>query len=193
MARPREFDYEQALHLAMDAFWAKGYRSTSLEDLLKAMAIGKGSFYEAFGDKRQLFISALEAYTKLTTQRMLRQLHGDRPFLDKLDGIFDKIIETALTGNDRRGCMIANSAIELSPHDDEIERLVATELRRIENAYWRAIAHAQKNGEIAKDKNARALARFVVCNLNGLVVISKAMPDRSTLVDIKRVVISTFR
>ena len=46
MARPREFDYEQALHLAMDAFWAKGYRSTSLEDILKAMVIGKGSFYE---------------------------------------------------------------------------------------------------------------------------------------------------
>lgn len=177
----------------MNAFWAKGYKSTSLEDLLFTMEIGKSSLYEAFGDKRQLFLSALEAYTQLTTQRMIRRLQSDGNFLKKLDDILESIIGTALDADGRRGCMIANSAIELAPHDEEVERIVAAEFRRIENAYMKAIKLAQKNGEISHEKNPRALARFIVCNLNGLVVISKAIPDRATLLDIKRTVISAMR
>ena len=193
MPRPRAFDYDQSLNQAMYMFWDKGYKSTSLQDLLETMEISKSSFYDAFGDKRQLFLSALQVYTRLTTERMLKCLQGKGSFIERLEGILQRIIETALSSGGRRGCLIANSAIELSPHDRKVERMVAAELKRIEDAYCKAIALAQKGGEIAKDKDARALARFIVCNLNGLVVISKAIPDRATLLDIKRTVIAALR
>ena len=64
MARPREFDREVALERATCVFWAKGYASTSTEDLLAAMGIGRQSLYNAFVDKRALYLEALERYKR---------------------------------------------------------------------------------------------------------------------------------
>ena len=62
MARPREFDIDAALERAMQAFWAKGYESTSLDDLCEATGLGRSSLYAAFGDKRGLYLRALDRY-----------------------------------------------------------------------------------------------------------------------------------
>ena len=62
MGRPREFDVDDALDRAMRVFWAKGYQGASLDDLLAAMGIGRGSLYKAFGDKRSLYLAALQRY-----------------------------------------------------------------------------------------------------------------------------------
>jgi TetR/AcrR family transcriptional repressor of nem operon len=67
MARPREFDREEALERATGVFWAKGYASTSTDDLLTAMGIGRQSLYNAFQDKRALYLEALERYQRTTT------------------------------------------------------------------------------------------------------------------------------
>lgn len=193
MARPREFDYDQVLNRAMETFWVKGFKATSLEDLLETMEISKSSFYETFGDKRQLFLSAIEAYTKLTTRRMIARLKEERNFIQTVDDILESVIHTAVTTKGKKGCMIANSAIELSPHDPEVEQIVAAELKRIENAYRDAIGQAQRRGEISKTKDASALARFMVCVLNGMVVVSKAKPDKASLRDIKQTVLEVLR
>ena len=59
MARPREFDEDEVLEQAMQVFWRRGYRATSLNDLLAAMDLSKSSFYETFGTKRELLLTAL--------------------------------------------------------------------------------------------------------------------------------------
>ena len=62
VGRPREFDVEQVLEAAMQAFWANGYEGTSLTDLVAATGLMKGSLYQAFGDKHSLFIQTLNRY-----------------------------------------------------------------------------------------------------------------------------------
>jgi len=62
MARAKEFDREKVLERAMHVFWARGYEATSLPELLDAMQIGRQSMYDTFGDKRALFIAALDRY-----------------------------------------------------------------------------------------------------------------------------------
>ena len=62
MARPREFDLDEALDGAMNAFWARGYEATSLADLMAATGLAKGSIYKAFDDKHDLFMQALRRY-----------------------------------------------------------------------------------------------------------------------------------
>src|SRR6202030_156629 len=66
MARPREFDREEALECATGVFWAKGYASTSTDELLAAMGIGRQSLYNTFQDKRALYLEALERYQRTT-------------------------------------------------------------------------------------------------------------------------------
>src|SRR5258708_28024754 len=62
MARPREFDIDQALDQAMRVFWEHGYQGTSVGDLMKAAEVQKQSLYCAFGDKHSLFVKSLELY-----------------------------------------------------------------------------------------------------------------------------------
>jgi TetR/AcrR family transcriptional repressor of nem operon len=72
MARPREFDREEALERATGVFWAKGYASTSTDDLLTAMGIGRQSLYNAFQDKRALYLEALIQMTMQSIQLAAR-------------------------------------------------------------------------------------------------------------------------
>ena len=76
MARPREFDREMALQRATDVFWAKGYASTSTEDLVAAMGIGRQSLYNAFGDKRSLYVDALDGYQLASSFGHVRRLNA---------------------------------------------------------------------------------------------------------------------
>ena len=64
MARPREFDIDEALERAMDVFWTKGYDGASLQDLLEAMNIARGSLYKAFQDKHSVYLAALDRYDR---------------------------------------------------------------------------------------------------------------------------------
>jgi len=78
MARPREFDMVQTLNNAMDVFWAKGYASTSLDDLLSSMKIGKGSFYQAFKSKHNLYLLTLEMYKDYMTDHAKSIVSGKK-------------------------------------------------------------------------------------------------------------------
>ena len=189
MTRKREFDTDVVLNKAMHLFWGKGYRSTSLDDLLATMEISKSSFYEAFGNKHDLFLATIKEYIRCTTQQMIDRLQVGDSFTGAINDIFDHIIELSLSN--RSGCMLANSAIEMSPHDEKVEKLIASALRQVEDAWFKAITQAQNNGEISTEKKPRALARFIVGSINGLMVISKANPHRPTLIDIKETVVST--
>ena len=62
MARPREFDIDEALDAAMGVFWERGYEATSMVNLMDATGLHKGSIYKAFEDKHDLFLQALRRY-----------------------------------------------------------------------------------------------------------------------------------
>ena len=72
MARPKEFDPETAAQEAMEAFWERGYAATSVNDLLEEMGLNRGSLYGTFGDKKQLFLAALEKYAKCASGSAIR-------------------------------------------------------------------------------------------------------------------------
>src|SRR5690242_9302206 len=126
MPRPRQFDEERVLSAVQAAFWDKGYAGTSLDDLLAASGLGKGSLYGAFGDKQHLFLRVLREYDE-ANDRMLRTWLEDA---DRgIDVIRDFVIGSVRDPSGeaaRRGCLLANSAMELSASTAE----VAAEARR---------------------------------------------------------------
>jgi TetR/AcrR family transcriptional repressor of nem operon len=87
MARPREFDREEALARATRVFWAKGYASSSTEDLLAAMNIGRQSLYNAFGDKRKLYLEALERYQRERSASHLERLNSSASPLSGIEAL----------------------------------------------------------------------------------------------------------
>ena len=64
MGRLRSFDPDKVLDRAMHAFLARGFEATSIEDLVVCTGINRASLYGAFGDKRDLFLKALQLYVE---------------------------------------------------------------------------------------------------------------------------------
>lgn len=183
MARTKEFDPDAATQRAMDIFWCGGYEATSLQDLLSGLGIGRGSFYDTFGSKRELYLRALDRYRERNAQALMVLLDEPGPVKPALRRMLTALAEDALGDPERRGCFMVNSAIELSSSDPEVARRAVETFRRIERALAVALRRAQAEGEIAADRDPTALARFLVTTIQGLRVMGKANPDRALLED----------
>ena len=73
MSRAIEFDKDEILDKAMNVFWTKGYESTSMKDLMDATGLLKGSIYNTFDSKENLFILCLEKYGRQSKSMHYRQ------------------------------------------------------------------------------------------------------------------------
>jgi TetR/AcrR family transcriptional repressor of nem operon len=174
MARPKEFNPDDVLDKAMHTFWHKGYEATSMEDLLAAMGINRASFYDTFGGKRALFLKAIDRYCTGFIREKFSLLDQPGPALQTLRRFVRLMIEGGLADPQRRGCLIANTAMELAPHEKEIAGKVCQGLKMGEDAFFKILARAKAQGELAKDKDPRALARFLVTMMQGTIVMIKA-------------------
>jgi TetR/AcrR family transcriptional regulator, transcriptional repressor for nem operon len=174
MPRPKEFIPDEALEKAMQVFWHKGYEATSMEDLLSAMNLNRGSLYDTFGDKRQLFLKVVDRYCTTFVGAKFSLLDQPGPALPTLRHFILGMIEGALADPQRRGCLIANTVMELSPHEKEIAGTLRQVLTRAEDTFFRVLARAKQQGELHHDKDPRTLARFLTTMMQGTIVMIKA-------------------
>lgn len=191
MARPREFDPERAVDKAIEVFWQRGYKATSVQDLVEATGIQRGSLYAAFGSKAGLFDAAMDRY--MAEYSAPRQLENeDRPIREALADLLAALIESAATDKSRRGCFVTNTAVELTPHDAAVARKIAGNLGNLEDVLTRRLTDAQSRGEVRTDREPRAMARFLVGSVQGLRVMSKVTPDRERLQDMADIVLASL-
>jgi TetR/AcrR family transcriptional regulator, transcriptional repressor for nem operon len=191
MARPQEFDSEEALHKAMGVFWRKGYEASSLADLLEATGLSKSSLYGTFGSKRELFLAAFDAYRRERAEDMYRIL--DRgPARQAVAAFFRMIIADAQAPEFARGCMSINQAVEMAPYDPEVRGRVVEDFQVLEDVLTRTIERGQADGSVTSTRNARELARGMVLAFPGLQVMVRAGYDPVRLDDSLRVLLSSL-
>jgi TetR/AcrR family transcriptional repressor of nem operon len=192
MARVKEFDQQKALSAAMDVFWRHGYEGTSLPMLLKAMRIGRQSLYDTFGDKRALFLAAIDRYCAMLAEQLLGVLAPKDAALDAIRACLANVVAFHASFPDRRACFMANTTMEVAPHDKAVAKKVEAFMGAMEGAFAHALANAAARGEIARSdaapsKNTRALARHLVAVVNGIAVAAKSGASRAALEDIAAV------
>ena len=125
MPRPRQFDEDTVVAAARDRFWRGGYAATSVDDLTAATGLGKGSLYGAFGDKRGLFLRALDDYIGSALDSVRGQLRDPTySAYDRLTRHIRAQAKALAADKALRGCMMAKSAAELSATDDTVEHAV---------------------------------------------------------------------
>ncbi len=182
----KQFDVDQALTQAMRAFWARGYEATSMHDLVACMGINRGSLYATFGGKRALFIQALRHYDAVYRQAWVAALgaapSGKRAILEA----FETVIAAVLKDGARDGCLLVNTALELSPHDPEIAEIVREGLAEMEGFFRRMVEKSQAAGEIPAGLDAVETARALLGLFIGLRVLSRSRPEKALLRSIAR-------
>ena len=192
MGRPQEFDTAEALRSAMHVFWSKGYEGTSLADILQATGLSKSSLYATFGDKRALFLAAFDAYRKERLEYLNHMLNDGQPARQSIERFFRQGVAHGVEATNSDGCMTANEAVELGPHDVDVQQLVAADFQAVEDAFAQALARGQADRSIASSDDPRKLARFLTVSLQGLKVMARARSERARLDDTVTVMLSTL-
>lgn len=192
MARPREFQREEVVAKALSVFWRKGYQATSVQDLVEATGVNRGSLYDTFGDKHGLFLEAVAHYRSHVTAQRLARLEEPGPSRRRIAAFFKELVDFSLGEGRLLGCLMTNSAIELAPHDRDTRLAVAASMGAMEAAFRRVLTQARKNGEIRAQKSPADLARFFTTTANGLRVMAKVQPDRAALNGVVRVALQAL-
>ncbi|MGG2461847.1 TetR/AcrR family transcriptional regulator [Streptomyces sp. RGM 3693] len=180
MGRPKQFDPDAAVEQAMQVFWRKGYAATTPQDLVDALGIGKGSLYNTFGSKHGLFERALVRYRDGQAQALVEMVGGTGPVKDRLRDVLHLLVEMDLADPDRRGCLAVNAAAELAGADEIATELVRRMFDRTEEAFRALIEEGQRAGEIAPDRDARAMGSLLLATVVGLRLLGRVAegPER---------------
>lgn len=173
MGRPRNFDDEDVIERAMDTFWTHGYAGSSPAQLAAATGIGKGSLYNAFKSKRDLFAEALACYDRRGTAFISDFLAQPGTTAQRLGAYLRFLVDADLDRDQPRGCLATNTAIELAGHDHEITSKVRVIMDRSISLMAGRIAQGQRDGDVDAGVNPQACAEFLMNTLSGLRVMAK--------------------
>jgi TetR/AcrR family transcriptional regulator, transcriptional repressor for nem operon len=180
MARPREFDVDEALQAAMEAFWRRGYEATSLADLMAAMGLQKGSIYKAFGDKHALFMCVLQRYLDemlAIHRRLLTEAASPKV---AIRGWLDELIAAApAEGGSCRGCFAMNTLVELGPYDERARTTLEAHFDRLRQLLIEQIRRGQELGELRRDVDPKQFAQLLMTLVGGLLSGLKGAISRS--------------
>jgi len=171
MARPREFDVDKSLDRAMGVFWLKGYEGASLQDLLKAMKIARGSLYKAFRDKRSIYLAALDRYDQTAVEDGVNFLR-DPGAGDGMARI-RTMLEGATDDAARRGCFLCNAAVDQARSDVRAEAKVSAMLRRLEEAIAVSLKQSKRAGRWSAKRRANTAA-YILNTYMGLRVLARS-------------------
>lgn len=181
MARPRTFDEADALDAAVDCFWRHGYGATSIRDLGDEMGLGSASLYNAFLDKRTLFLRALDRYLDGTMRERIARLERSLPPKEAVKAFIHEIVERSLNDPEQRGCMLINAAAEFGPRDPELGREIAARLDELQGFFRRMLALARIDGSIPRERDPAELSRLMLGVVIAIRVLARARPERALL------------
>lgn len=174
MARPREFDTQDAIKKATAVFWEKGFLEASLPDLLDGMGLTRGSLYKAFKDKKNLFLLVLEHYEEEAVGAAKARL-TDAHVPDgraRILSLFAALC-AAVAAGDTRGCLLCSAAAGFEMSDPEIAEAVEKGMRGIRDGFEAAL-RASPTHRALPDTERKALANVLLTHYIGLRVLARS-------------------
>jgi TetR/AcrR family transcriptional repressor of nem operon len=171
MPRPLEFDKAEAIARAMDLFWRKGYEATSVDDLTRALGIGRASLYNAFGDKRGVLMAALRQYGDASCSALASFAARPGTGRQAVEGLLGWLQADACAGRHPRGCFFLTMATELREEDPEVVEKVNEGLREIQRTFQALLERGRADRSLPRGLDVAATARL----LTGVVVAARTL------------------
>ena len=160
----------------------QGYHGTGLNEILSAVQVPKGSFYNYFGSKENFSAEIIEHYIVPYIEQIqgyLKQYEGNA--LGALERYLQESIAELETANFKGGCLLGNLIGEVSDTSDVCRIALQTALNRYRNVWELGLSLAQSEGTIRADKSARELADLWVNAWEGALLRMKVERSVSPL------------
>ena len=184
--RPRAYDRDVALGAIRDVFWDRGFSASSLDDIAAAASMNRPSLYSAFGDKREMYLAALQIFAAESGRELQKALEA--PTLrGALKAFYSRAIQDYLSGHEGpRGCLVICTAVTEAVTDSAIRSALAAILGEVDSVVAARIARAQAEGDRCTGGDAKMLARVATSVLHSVAVRARAGARRSELMAIAR-------
>jgi len=181
MARALEFDYDKAIDKATRVFWQNGYSGTSLRDLLKAMGIGEGSFYNTLKSKKHLYLECLKRYNDTVGRRRAEALFSPSSAKEGFRGLFKTLLDDLDDPRTPRVCLLARSVSSDVLTDRQLKNSVQTDMEAFVGAFSNRLKSTKDTGELPSEFDAERVAQVIATYLQGLFRTALLGYDRSQL------------
>lgn len=192
IGRPRDYQADKALNEAMLLFWKHGFETTSMSMLSKKMNMNAPSIYAAFGDKKALFLKALDLY--------VGDIKDIEKFINESTSAFeaadDMLKKSALrfTGKSTpSGCMLASAVASGSPEAADVQAVAGHTREKIESILKHRIEIDIKNKILPKNTSAEALAGLTISVIQGMSVLARDGVSRKKILLIAETAMSAWK
>lgn len=179
MARPLSFEPDTARKALMNLFWDKGFDGASLQDVESATGLKKQSLYRLFGDKRHMYLAALDCYRHCEMEAAEALVSAPGTARERVGRLFEATIDHAVATGDRRGCFLCNASVDQAPHDPETAEMIAAMIEYLKAVIGSALSADQcyrNDAAMAKRRVAHIVSAYF-----GLRVLIKSGADPDTL------------
>ena len=163
-----------------------------MQDLIDTLGISRSSLYDTFGDKRKLYLKALESYKQAEAANRANIFDKSIPAKTTIRHLLDYIVLELIRDKQHKGCFLVNCAVETAPTDKQVNNILFENDREIENALHEVIQRGQHSGEISSRRDARALARFIFNNIVGMRITGKLATDKNAFEDTIQLIMSVL-
>ena len=181
MPRVKLFNENDILYKAMELFWKKGYYDTSVQDMVSSLGISRGSMYDTFGNKKNIFDKSLSLYCSINEESTKEFLENEKNVKEGLINIFDRFIENSVNDITHKGCFVVNTTTEIGSNDEEVYKALLLHKAKIETLFYKFLLRGQENGEIPLDKDIKTISYLIYTLFNGIRVVSKLEQDKVKL------------
>ncbi len=168
--RPLEFDRDEALSRAVEAFWCHGYEGLPTTVLAEEMGVSKSSLYNSFGTKRELLLEAVSAYADARAAA-IRQIAASPDLLRQMRAL---LLDIAHNNDGGMGCLLVNTAAELGLHDFGVRQLLHSGFQSVSDAFELLVIAGQRSGDFKRGLDSAKAALLIVTTISGLRVLAKA-------------------
>lgn len=172
--RPREFDSASVLDIAVSHFSAYGYHGTSISDLNQVLGLSSGSIYKAWGDKRGLFVAALERYIDQRAKAILELTAKAESGRDKIAAVLAFYVDASSGDRGRVGCMVVETAVELSVSDPDLAARITAQQSTRRAQLERFIREGRADGSVSTSVDPPLTAELLLMITQGMRIAGKS-------------------
>jgi TetR/AcrR family transcriptional regulator, transcriptional repressor for nem operon len=178
MGRGIEFDYDKAIHKATLAFWRSGYSNTSLRDLLKAMRIGEGSFYNSVKSKKHLYLECQKHYRESVGRKRVAALLSQPTIKLGVRAFFKTVLDDLDNPATPRLCLMASSISSDVLNDRELRKFVESGMSAFNDLLTERLEAAKAAGEFPSEFEPEVVAGIIGTYMQGLLRVVLVSYDR---------------
>jgi len=177
----------------MKVFWQKGYANTSIEDLVSATGVNRYGLYDEFENKHGLFLAALEHYQNTVVKMLFGMVERPEASLTDIYAYFAKLVELSSSEMGKLGCLMANCASEVAPHDEVAANKVEKFRARLQLGFRNALSNAKAAGKLSAQFDVEQVADFLTGVMQGLSVMARSHTDPKMMANVVEVALSCLK